>query len=146
MDSLSDHLLPILVHVGSGVRDTVGLRGAQAVFRQVGRKMAKQLASEPSPTLTLEQAQQLAANQLQGLAVFERVTVTDGIACMVSCALGRCLEQLGEKPGEHPLCFLGFGMIEGTIHERSGNQIRVRLGQRDPVKCVCCEPWHERVD
>ncbi len=146
MVSLSDHLIIVLVRVGSGVRRMVGVRGAQAIFRQVGRDMAQEIIHDPrSPNLSPDEAKRVAAHALVELKVFQDVQFVNGQARLCHCMLGEALERMEEKPGQHPLCFLGLGFIEGTVNNLSGQKIHARLEHRDSVQGVCIEPWDEEV-
>ena len=146
MASLSDHLITVLVRVGTGVRRMVGVRGAQAIFRQVGRDMSKELVYDSrSPNVSPEEAKRVAAQAMLGLNVFQDVQFMGGQARLCHCMLGEILERMEETPGEHPLCFLGLGFIEGTVQNLSGQRIHARLEHRDSAQGVCIEPWDEEI-
>jgi predicted hydrocarbon binding protein len=88
-----------------------GAQGAYAVLRQVGRDLAKSVASS-TPEDQWLQALEQSLNQF-GFA--ECITKGKEDASINACVFYPILEDRGLQPTDHAVCWAGWGFIEGFM-------------------------------
>ncbi len=94
----------------------LGSSGAHAVLRQVGRDLAKRVAS----TLPKEQWQQALEQSLNNFGFAESITREEGQASINTCVFYPILEERGLAPIDHEVCWAGWGFIEGFMKLMEG--------------------------
>lgn len=110
----------------------LGSSGAYAVLRQVGRDLAKQVAS----TLPKEKWQQALEQSLNDFGFADRIEKCDGHANICNCVFYEILEKNDVGPTEHAVCWAGWGFIEGFMKLMEGVK-GIKWQERDSEKKAC---------
>ena len=116
----------IVYKFASSLEDTLGKMGAFATLKQVGRDLSLKLMNE-----SLEQEwEQLFKNALREFGFAEMIDKTNNSAYICNCVFYDVLQKDGLEPTEHPVCWVGWGFIEGFMKEFEGVQ-RIKWASRD---------------
>lgn len=104
----------------------LGKHGAYATLRQVGRDLAKKIMAENSE----DKWNFLFLNALNEFGFANEVVKNDTSAFICNCVFYDVLQLEGLEPTEHPVCWIGWGFIEGFMKEFENIQ-RIKWTYRD---------------
>lgn len=110
----------------------LGSTGAYAVLRQIGRDLAKQVAS----TLPKDQWHQALEQSLNNFGFADRIEKCDGHSNICNCAFYEILEGKNLVSNKHPVCWLGWGFIEGFMKLMEGVK-GIKWVRRDLERKAC---------
>lgn len=110
----------------------LGTSGGYAILRQVGRDLAKQVAS----TLPREQWQQGLEQSLNNFGFADRIEKCDDHSSICNCVFYPILEGRNLKPTEHAVCWAGWGFIEGFMKVMEGVK-GIKFVERDMERKAC---------
>ena len=126
----------IIFELASEMGQTFGNKGAFATLREVGRQVAKDLM-EHHPK---EEWEEIFEKGLNIMGFAKGVQKEPTRACICSCIFyPNFLEGRNLKPTEHPVCWIGWGFIEGFMKAFT-NALGVKFVERDFDKQQC---WFE---
>ena len=115
-----------------------GKKGAFATLREVGRQVAKDLMEIHSK----EDWERVFEEGLNVMGFAKGVKKEETKACICSCIFyPQFLEPKNLKPTEHPVCWIGWGFVEGFMKAFT-NALGVRFKERDFENQSC---WFEIV-
>jgi len=128
----------IIFEVAGEIGGTYGTKGAYAVLRELGRTVARDLMnSHPK-----ERWSEIFEQGLNIMGFAKGVERAGKRACICSCVFyPQFLEPQRLKPTEHPVCWIGWGFIEGFMKAFTGAK-GVRFVERDFERQKC---WFETV-
>jgi len=107
----------IIFEIAGDMGQTFGTKGAYSVLRELGRTVARQLM-EAHPKEEWEEVFEKGLN-IMGFA--KGVKKEPERACICSCIFyPNFLEKKNLKPTEHPVCWIGWGFIEGFMKAFTG--------------------------
>jgi len=128
----------ILFELAGEMENLFGSKGAYSVLREVGRSVAKDLMNQ-HPNSEWEEVFEKGLN-IMGFA--QGVQKEEKRACICNCIFyPNFLERKNIKPTEHPICWIGWGFIEGFMRVFTG-ATGVKFAGRDFEKKQC---WFEIV-
>lgn len=129
--------IPTIIYELAGeMGKTFGTRGAFATLREVGRQVARDLM-EHHPR---EEWGKVFEEGLNIMGFAKGVKKEPTRACICSCIFyPNFLQKEGLKPTEHPVCWIGWGFIEGFMKAFT-NALGVRFKERDFERQQC---WFE---
>ena len=110
----------------------LGTSGAYAVLRQVGRDLAKRVSS----TLPREQWQEALEKSLNNFGFADSIKKGDDHANICNCVFYPILEEKDRSPVDHPVCWAGWGFIEGFVKLMEGVK-GIKWVGRDYEKKFC---------
>jgi len=114
----------------------LGTKGAYATLREVGRSVARNLMSAHPK----EEWDDIFRKGLNLMGFAKGVKREGNRACICSCIFyPQFLEKRNLKPTEHPICWIGWGFIEGFMKEFTG-ALGVQWKKRDYEREQC---WFE---
>lgn len=116
----------IVYKFAGSLEATLGKNGAFATLRQVGRDLAEKVMDE-NPESEWEN---LFHNALREFGFAEQIKQEKDSAFICNCVFYDMLEADGLKPIEHPVCWTGWGFIEGFMKVFEGVQ-RIKWTGRD---------------
>lgn len=93
-----------------------GSSGSYALLRQVGRDLAKRVAS----TIPEDQWQHALEQSLNDFGFAACITSTEEDASINECVFYPILEERGLQPVGHAVCWAGWGFIEGFMKLMKG--------------------------
>ncbi len=126
----------IIFEIAGEMGNLFGQRGAFATLREVGRQVAKDLM-ENHPR---EEWEKIFEEGLNVMGFAKGVKREESRACICSCIFyPNFLEGRNLKPTEHPVCWIGWGFIEGFMKAFTG-ALGVRFAGRDFENSQC---WFE---
>ena len=126
----------ILFEVADEMGKLLGKRGAYATLREVGREVARNLMQK----YPREEWERIFEEGLNIMGFAKGVKREGNRACICSCIFyPQFLEPRKLKPTEHPICWIGWGFIEGFMKEFTG-ALGVEWKERDYVREQC---WFE---
>lgn len=116
----------IVYKFAGSLENTLGKNGAFATLRQVGRDLAEKLMDE-NPESEWEG---LFHNALREFGFAQQIKQEEGSAYICNCVFYDVLKEDGLGPIEHPVCWTGWGFIEGFMKVFEGVQ-RIKWTGRD---------------
>lgn len=116
----------IVYKFAASIEDTLGKNGAYATLKQVGRDLSQKLMEENDES----EWENLFHNALSEFGFAEMVKKEDNAAFICSCVFYDILKVDGLGPTQHPVCWTGWGFIEGFMKEFEGVQ-RIKWTGRD---------------
>lgn len=116
----------IVYKFAGSLESTLGKNGAFATLRQVGRDLAEKLMDE-NPESEWEK---LFHHALREFGFAEMIKQENQQAFICNCVFYDVLKENGLKPIEHPVCWTGWGFIEGFMKTFEGVQ-RIKWVGRD---------------
>ncbi len=129
----------IIFEVAGEMEQTFGRRGAYATLRELGRTVARDLMK----THPKEEWEKIFEEGLNIMGFAKGVKKEPTRACICSCIFyPQFLSKEGFKPTEHPVCWIGWGFIEGFMKEFTG-AAGVKFAGRDFEKEQC---WFEVIN
>ncbi len=109
-----------------------GAQGAYAILRQVGRELSDRLAAMAPK----EEYQEILAGSLNNLGFAQGIEVADNHANICNCVFYDQIIERNRSPIEHPVCWAGWGFIEGFMNKINGTH-HVEWAGRD-IKANAC--------
>ena len=138
MEKLEEDVLKwvrFIAIIGDNIAEFTGINAARAILRAAGRKFVKTSVEKVDDPI------KTAIAEIKKLGLFEDVTPGEkGEYLIKNCKLAEYLEANSQKPGEHPVCYFSFGLIEGCLRE-VGIDSNVQFRERK--ENVCVEKWHD---
>ena len=129
----------IIFEIAGEMEKLFGSKGAYSVLRELGRTVAHQLM-EAYPK---EKWQEIFEKGLNIMGFAKGVKKEPTRACICSCIFyPQFLGPKNLKPTEHPVCWIGWGFIEGFMKAFTG-AAGVRFTERDYENQAC---WFEIVN
>ncbi|HIP98430.1 MAG TPA: hypothetical protein EYH37_03600 [Aquifex aeolicus] len=126
----------IIFEVSGELGNLFGQKGAFATLREVGRQVAKDLM-EKHPR---EEWEKIFEKSLNVMGFAKGVKREGNRACICSCIFyHNFLKERNLKPTEHPVCWIGWGFIEGFMSAFTG-ALGVHFAGRDFKNNQC---WFE---
>lgn len=122
----------IVYKFSQSLEDTLGKGGAHATLKQVGRELAETLMSE-SPNSEWDKLFKTALNDFGYAQIIEKNTDS---AYICNCVFYDILQVNNLEPTEHPVCWTGWGFIEGFMKVMEGVQ-RIKWVERDILNNRC---------
>ncbi len=116
----------IVYKFAESIEGTLGKNGAYATLKQVGRDLAVKLMND-SPE---DQWEGLFHNALREFGFAQKIVQEKDTAYICSCVFYDVLKADGLGPIQHPVCWTGWGFIEGFMKKFEGVQ-RIRWTGRD---------------
>ncbi len=110
----------------------LGTSGAYAVLRQVGRDLAKRVSS----SIPREQWQGALEKSLNNFGFADAIKKADDHANICNCVFYPILEEKDRAPVDHPVCWAGWGFIEGFVKLMEGVK-GIKWVGRDYEKKFC---------
>lgn len=114
------------------IEETLGKNGAFATLKQVGRDLAKKIMAENPES----EWDNLFQNGLREFGFAREIKKEKDKAFICSCVFYEVLQQDGLQPTQHPVCWTGWGFIEGFMKVFEGVQ-RVKWHSRDVENNRC---------
>jgi predicted hydrocarbon binding protein len=138
-NSESTDVPAVVFKIAREMEKTLGKKGAYSILRELGRTVARDLMnSHPK-----EEWERVFREGLNIMGFAKGVKREPTRACICSCVFyPRFLEREGLKPTEHPVCWIGWGFVEGFMKAFTGAK-GVRFVKRDFAKREC---WFELVN
>ena len=115
----------ILFRFAGELQKTLGVKGAFATMRQVGRDLAKYLMKQHPQ----EKWEEVLENALNDFGFARKIEKKKDRAYICNCVFYEILEKNDLAPIQHAICWAGWGFIEGFMKEIEG------------VKCI---KWNGR--
>ncbi|NPB05079.1 MAG: hypothetical protein GXO08_01715 [Aquificae bacterium] len=129
----------IIFAVAGEMEKTLGRMGAYASLRELGRSVARDLMAQHPK----EEWEKIFEEGLAIMGFAKGVQREPNRACICSCIFyPQFLSKKGLQPTEHPVCWIGWGFIEGFMKEFTG-ATGVRFAGRDFENERC---WFEVVN
>ena len=131
----SDQLPPgkeLVFRFAEETEKLLGSSGGYAVLRQVGRDLAKQVAS----TLPREQWQHALEQSLNNFGFADRIEKCDDHSSICNCVFYPILEDKQLGPTKHAVCWAGWGFIEGFMKLLEGIK-GIKWVERDIERKAC---------
>lgn len=116
----------IVYKFAASIENTLGKNGAFATLKQVGRDLAEKLMAENEEN----EWEGLFHNALREFGFAQMVKKEEGAAFICNCVFYDILKADGLAPTEHPVCWTGWGFIEGFMKVFEGVQ-RIKWTGRD---------------
>jgi hypothetical protein len=110
----------------------LGSAGGYAVLRQVGRDLAKRIAS----TRPKDQWQAALEQSLNNFGFADRITKFDDHSNICNCVFYPILEERNLEPTAHAVCWAGWGFIEGFMKLMEGVK-SIKWVERDMTNKAC---------
>ena len=108
---------PVIIYqLGNELYDLVGKNGAFALLRQVGREIGGMFTDGKDAESALE----LLNKTLAELGFAYEIKLDDENAYICKCVFYKFLQEDGYKPVERPVCWTGWGFIEGCLKNVNG--------------------------
>ena len=116
----------IIYNFAESIENTLGKNGAFATLRQVGRDLANKIMDEnPEP-----EWKSLFENALREFGFAQMIKQETNSAFICNCVFYEILQNNNLEPTQHPVCWTGWGFIEGFMKEFEGIQ-RIKWSHRD---------------
>ena len=122
----------IVYKFAASIEETLGKNGAYATLKQVGRDLSKKLMEE-NPE---EEWKALFHNGLREFGYAKMIREETDAAFICSCVFYEKLQEDNLQPTQHPVCWTGWGFIEGFMKEFEGIQ-RIKWVGRDVEEQRC---------
>jgi predicted hydrocarbon binding protein len=128
-----ENLPQVVFAISEQIGEIFGQKGAYSVLRELGRTVARDLMAN-HPRGEWEEVFKKGLN-LMGFA--EGVEMRPDKACICSCVFyPQFLEGQNLKPTHHPVCWIGWGFVEGFMKALTGAK-GVKFAERDFEKGQC---------
>jgi len=126
--------LPAVVfELANQLGDIFGSKGAYSVLRELGRTVARDLMENHPP----EEWEEIFQNGLKIMGFAKGVKMDSDRACICSCVFyPQFLEKKNLQPTHHPVCWIGWGFVEGFMKALTGAK-GVEFVNRDFEKEQC---------
>jgi len=111
MDRGNDPSPEFVYRLGNELGELLGSEGAFAVIRQVGREIGREVTAGKDRGEALE----LLADTLRHLGFAYRIELEEQDAWICRCVFYDFLQRDGYGPVERPVCWAGWGFIEGCL-------------------------------
>lgn len=122
----------IIYKFSSTVENIIGKNGAFATLRQIGRDLATKILEEnPKHEWSL-----LFNNAMNEFGFANMIKHRDGSTFMCNCVFYNVLQKEGLEPTEHPVCWAGWGFVEGFMKEFENIQRIIWVGRDNDAK-IC---------
>ena len=115
----------LLVELAREMEDVVGEKGAVSIFRHAGKRVGKRLGKEHGNGAE-EDARSVALSFFHAKGFMDSITLDGHEAEIQGCKIGLVLQEEGLKPGSHPLCHFGFGLIDGSIKAVTDEKVNTK--------------------
>ena len=122
----------IVYDLGNEMGDLFGNKGAFAILRQVGREIGRMFSDGTNP-LEAREILQVTLREL-GFAYEIKLSETDAHICR--CVFYDLLKADGHGPIRRPVCWMGWGFIEGCLKNVNGAH-HVQWQDRDEAAQAC---------
>ncbi len=122
----------ILFRFASELQKTLGVKGAFATMRQVGRDLAKYLMKQ----YPRDEWYEVLENALNDFGFARKIEKKKDRAYICNCVFYEILEKNDLGSIEHAICWAGWGFIEGFIKEMEGVKC-IQWKSRDFEKEIC---------
>lgn len=122
----------IVYKFAGSIEDVLGKNGAFATLKQVGRDLANKLMYENPEN----EWSSLFYNALREFGFADMIRQEENRAFICSCVFYDMLQENNLEPTEHPVCWVGWGFIEGFMKEFEGVQ-RIKWAARDVENNRC---------
>jgi|GEM_PF-1061850 len=122
----------IVYDLGNELEDLVGPKGAFALLRQVGREIGILFTKGKDS----ETAAEILATTLRQLGFAYEIKLEEDSAYICKCVFYGFLKQDGFEPVEKPVCWTGWGFIEGCL-SNVNNAHHIKWVGRDNLKQEC---------
>jgi predicted hydrocarbon binding protein len=116
MDHSQDPSPEMVYQLGNDLGELLGKDGAFAIVRQVGREIGKEFTDGKSRAEALK----ILEETLRHLGFAYRIDLDDDDAYICQCVFYDLLDRDGFGPIERPVCWAGWGFIEGSLANISG--------------------------
>ncbi|MGB1019250.1 MAG: hypothetical protein ACPGVH_09260 [Chitinophagales bacterium] len=116
----------IVYNFAGSLETTLGRNGAFATLRQVGRDLAEKLMDDNHEA----EWESLFHNALREFGFAQQIKQEKDSAFICNCVFYDVLKADGLGPIEHPVCWTGWGFIEGFMKVFEGVQ-RIKWTGRD---------------
>lgn len=125
-DSQSGRL--IVYKIAEEIENIYGSNGGAAIFRQLGREIAKRLMDNHNQ----HEWKSVMEIGLNTMGFAEGIQSSSEGACICNCVFYTSfLEPNGIKPIQHPICWGGLGFIEAFAKRLEPDVVEVRWKYRD---------------
>ncbi len=132
VDRSSDPSPELVYRLSNELGDLLGAQGAFAVIRQVGREIGVHFSEGKGA----EAAKTILQETLRGLGFAYEIRLDESDAYICSCVFHRMIEAEGARPIEKPVCWAGWGFIEGCLKEiNQAHHIRWRDRNEQKKEC-----------
>lgn len=108
----------LVFHFADETEKLVGVKGAHAVLRQVGRDLAKRVAL----TVPEDKWDQALKESLNHFGFAKNIINGKCEASINDCVFYTILEERNLNPTEHSVCWAGWGFIEGFMKLMKGTK------------------------
>ncbi len=122
----------IVYKFAESIENTLGKNGAFATLRQVGRDLANKIMDENPES----EWKFLFENALREFGFAQMVKQETNKAFICNCVFYDILQNDNLEPTQHPVCWTGWGFIEGFMKEFEGIQ-RIKWSHRDVENRRC---------
>lgn len=122
----------IVYDLGNELEDLLGKKGAFSLLRLVGREIG-QMFTDGKDT---ESARELLNVTLRHLGFAYEIKLDSEHAYICHCVFYDYLKQDGFAPIERPVCWTGWGFIEGCLKNVNGAH-HIKWQKRDNQKKAC---------
>jgi len=112
------------------VENVFGSQGAYAILRQVGRDLSNQLAEGVAE----QEYRSILTGALNSMGFAKGIDLFEGHANICSCVFYDKIKQVNRSPIDHPVCWAGWGFIEGFMKKINGTH-HVQWEGRDEKAC-----------
>lgn len=118
----------IVYKIAEEIEKIYGLNGGYAIFRQIGREVAKRMMDNHPE----DEWKYLMEVGLNTMGFAEGIKNLEGGACICNCVFyPSFLEPKGIEPIKHTICWGGLGFIEGFARKLEPDVVEVIWKERD---------------
>ncbi|MEO2153182.1 MAG: hypothetical protein ABGX24_02025 [Aquificota bacterium] len=129
----------IVFEIASQMEEIYGTKGAYSLLRELGRSVARDLMKNHPK----EEWEEIFEKGLNIMGFAQGVKKEPNRACICQCIFyPQFLEPRQLEPIKHPVCWIGWGFVEGFMKALTG-AIGVRWKERDFQTQQC---WFELVN
>ncbi len=122
----------IVYDLGNEMEELFGKKGAFALLRQAGREIGKNFTDGKKS----DEAAEILASTLRQLGFAYEIKLEDNDAYICKCVFYKFLEADGHGPVQKPVCWTGWGFIEGCLSNVNGAH-HVKWKSRDKEAQAC---------
>lgn len=131
----TDDVKEVIFNVAQNIQEIYGINGGYAVFRQVGRSVAKMLM-EAHAADEWELVMYTSLNIMGFADSIDRLS--DDSACICNCVFyPEFLQPKGVEPIQHAICWIELGFIEGFAKVLNDGVVGVVFKKRDYENSRC---------
>lgn len=106
----------LVYNIGNELEDMIGKKGAFALLRQVGREIGAMFTDDKNS----EEATEILAVTLRNLGFAYEIKLEEKEAYICKCVFYDLLAADGYRPVQKPVCWTGWGFIEGCLSNVNG--------------------------